>query len=110
MSNSNNQWRQLIIAGILICGISMCLPAFAAAGTDLSKPCETQLYKGLALLTTFLNGSIARSLAVLAVMGFGIGALSGRTDWIKALQVILAIGVIFTADALVSSFGPASTC
>ena len=96
----------LVILSVVCSARALCLPALA---DDLSKPCDTSLFKGLALLTSFLNGAIARTLAVLAVMGFGIGALSGRTDWIKALQVILAIGVIFTASTLVDSFIPSGT-
>lgn len=62
------------------------------------------LTNGLQKLIDFLNGGVARSIAILAVMAFGIGALSGRVDWIKALQVVMAIGIIFSASAIVSMF------
>lgn len=59
---------------------------------------------GLQSLIDLLNGGVARSIAIIAVIGFGIGALTGRIDWTRALQVILAIGIIFGAATLVDMF------
>jgi type IV secretion system protein VirB2 len=65
----------------------------------------TAIQTGLQNLINLLNGGVARSIAVIAVIGFGIGALTGRIDWTRALQVIIAIGIVFGAASLVAMFG-----
>lgn len=70
--------------------------AFAGAGNAIAT--------GLQSLIDFLNSGIVRSIAIIAVIGFGVGALTGRVDWTRALQVVLAIGIIFGASTLVDMF------
>lgn len=96
--NSKTVGRILLVAGIAAIASA---PAWASAptGTD-----GTALAQGLQKLVDLLTGTVARMLAILAVIGFGIGALTGRVDWIKALLVIMAIGVIFSAEWLVNLF------
>lgn len=86
--------------------LALALMASAFPHVAFASGFSTQLDVGLSGLISFLNGGVARSLAVLAVIGFGIGALTGRVDWIKALIVVVAIGIIFSASSLVDLFIP----
>ena len=86
------KWRD-VLAAVSLMGIAA--DAMAAGGA---------IATGLQNLINLLNGGVARSIAVIAVIGFGIGALTGRIDWTRALQVIIAIGIIFGATTLVDMF------
>lgn len=55
---------------------------------------------GTALLG-ILNNVFLRSVAILAIMGAGLMALSGRIEWSKFLIVLLAVVIIFGAAGIV---------
>lgn len=52
----------------------------------------------------FLQSTAMRTLAAIAVIGMGIGAMMGRLRWAWAGSVIGGIVMIFGADAFVSFF------
>ncbi len=79
------------------------MPSMAGGGGG-GGGAGTAIAAGLQSLIDMLNGGVARAIAIIAVMGFGIGALSGRVDWTRALQVIIAIGILFGAATLVDMF------
>lgn len=51
-----------------------------------------------------LTGNTARLLAILAVIGFGIGALFGRVSWRRAGEIVLGIAIVFGAASIVEMF------
>lgn len=86
---------------IVLCIFALVL--FTAADMALAADAfsETKLATALTNLTTALNGGVARSLAVLAVIGSGIAALTGRMEWSRAVVVILGVGLIFSASTMI---------
>jgi len=109
-------WLVLIfLVGVLVADPALAQQTTAGAGgvtcgANAANVGGTQdalgsgLIKGLNNLIGLLNGGVARLLAVLSVIGFGIGALVGRLDWMKALTLVLAIGITFSAAAIVGLF------
>lgn len=64
----------------------------------------TQLERVLTTLIELVNGPVAKSLAILAVIGFGVAALSGKVEWTRAMIVVLGVGIVFSASTLVTLF------
>lgn len=50
------------------------------------------------------TGNTSRLLAILAVAGFGIGALFGRVSWRRAGEIVLGIAIVFGAASIVDMF------
>lgn len=50
----------------------------------------------------FIYGNLGRSLATLAVIILGVGALLGKTSWGIAITVSVGISVIFNAELVAS--------
>ena len=50
------------------------------------------------------TGNTSRLLAILAVAGFGIGALFGRVSWRRAGEIVLGIAIVFGAVSIVDMF------
>lgn len=67
---------------------------------------DTALALALTRLTDALNGAIARSLAIVAVIGMGIAALTGRVEWSRAIVVVLGVGLIFSASTVIKALFP----
>lgn len=63
----------------------------------------TKISSALKGLVATLNGTVARSLAIIAVIGTGIAALTGRMEWSRAVVVVLGVGVIFSATTLIDT-------
>lgn len=81
--------------------------AFAQAADPFAG---TALATALTNLTGALNGAIARSLAIVAVIGMGIAALTGRVEWSRAIVVVLGVGLIFSAATMIDAlFGTSPT-
>lgn len=85
--------------------------AFAvAADTSVDAFAGSSLAKALNSLVKTLNGTIARSLAIIAIIGMGIAALTGRVEWSRAIVVVLGVGIIFSAATLVDNlFGTSAS-
>lgn len=75
----------------------------AVAQTATDALATSSLGTALQNLVATLNGTIARSLAIIAVIGTGIAALTGRMEWSKAVVVVLGVGVIFSASTLIDN-------
>ena len=56
----------------------------------------------------FLQSAAMRTLAAIAVIGLGVGAIMGRMRWAWAGSVIGGIVLIFGADSFVSFFSASS--
>jgi type IV secretion system protein VirB2 len=83
----------------LVVLVLMATEAFAQSSGSLS-PVQSTLQQ----LVTVLTGTIATSLAVLAVIGSGFLAWAGRLTWGIAGSIIFGIVLVFGATQIVSFF------
>ena len=58
----------------------------------------------LKTIVDYVTGSTARYIAILAVVGFGFAAFLGRIAWKRALEIVVAIAVVFGAAKIVDMF------
>ncbi len=105
------QTEEVEMRWVVLCGLALLLwmvgdPALAQTTDALNN---SDLGNALNNLVATLNGSIARSLAIIAVIGTGIAALTGRMEWSRAVVVVLGVGLIFSATALIEGLFPTST-
>ena len=90
------------IGPVLGCACVLALiaaPAFAQAGGGNFQPVDN----ALSFLVQAMQGTIARSAGILAVVVLGYLALSGRLSWFFAMSVILGIAQIFGAASIVDA-------
>jgi|GEM_PF-6802987 type IV secretion system protein VirB2 len=90
----------LTLALLLFSGLAL---AQTTPPTTTDPFASTALATALTKLVAALNGGIARSLAVIAVIGMGIMALTGRVEWSRAIVVVLGVGLIFSASAMITA-------
>ena len=64
-------------------------------------PAEAGVAEVLEKVIEYINGKVARSLAILAVMLLGIGWWFGSVDWKRAGGIIFGIGIVFGAAEIV---------
>lgn len=88
--NQNRNRRVLVTLATIA---ALVLIAEPAAATVLDN-------FGNALLG-ILDNTFLRAIAILAVMGTGLMALSGRIEWTKFLTVLLAVVIVFGAAGIV---------
>lgn len=53
------------------------------------------------MIVDFITGPFGRLLAIIAVIGLGFLAFAGRLSWFTAGAVVLGIGLVFGAPAIV---------
>lgn len=94
------RWLVLCVVGLLL------LTASDMALAQADPFANTMLANGLQSLVQALNGTVARSLAIVAVIGTGIAALTGRMEWSRAVVVVLGVGVIFSAGVMINVLFP----
>jgi type IV secretion system protein VirB2 len=99
-------WEGRAVRLIVLCTVALLLltaadMALAESAATADPFASTKLASALSNLTSALNGGVARSLAVLAVIGSGIAALTGRMEWSRAVVVILGVGLIFSASTII---------
>lgn len=94
----------------VLCVLALVLFMFCDVAFAADDPfAKTSLALGLGKLVDALNGAIARSLAVIAVIGMGIAALTGRVEWSRAIVVVLGVGLIFSAAVMINALFPVAT-
>jgi type IV secretion system protein VirB2 len=81
-------------AALTICGLWAIDPAFAAGGG---------VDQVLTSIIAMLNGTIARSVAVLAVMAIGFAWMFGQIDMRTAGFCVMGMGLVFGASTIVST-------
>ncbi|KAA3452349.1 VIRB2 type IV secretion [Mesorhizobium sp. SARCC-RB16n] len=91
----------------------MARPAFlllivAALAVTAAEPAVAQTSGAFAPLETavqmivdFITGPFGRLLAIIAVIGLGFLAFAGRLSWFTAGAVVIGIGLVFGAPAIV---------
>lgn len=89
--------RQLIAFGaVLFACLLLAEPAFAQS-TGAFAPLETAVQ----MIVDFITGPFGRLLAIIAVIALGFLAFAGRLSWFTAGAVVLGIGLVFGAPAIV---------
>ncbi len=107
-----SQRDEVALRWVVLCVVALML--FLASDAALAQTTDafatSALGTALQNLVFTLNGTVARSLAIVAVIGTGIAALTGRMEWSKSMVVVLGVGLIFSATALINGlFPPAGT-
>lgn len=82
-----------IIAAVQIVGADV---AFAQASGAFG-PLQTVVQ----MIVDFITGPFGRLLAIIAVIGLGFLAFAGRLSWFTAGAVVVGIGLVFGAPAIV---------
>lgn len=89
--------RQWIASfAILFAFLAAAEPAFAQS-TGAFAPLETAVQ----MIVDFITGPFGRLLAIIAVIALGFLAFAGRLSWFTAGAVVLGIGLVFGAPAIV---------
>lgn len=96
--------RQAIHCGIAV-GILM---AMQMAGADLAfaqsgggSSAFAPLQTAVQMIVDFITGPFGRLLAIIAVIGLGFLAFAGRLSWFTAGAVVIGMGLVFGAPAIV---------
>lgn len=87
-----------VLGSTLLLGLAMSEPALAQAGGTL-RPVES----ALDFVVRALQGTIARSAAIIAVCALGYLAIVGRITWFFCMSVVLGIAFIFGAATVVDA-------
>jgi type IV secretion system protein VirB2 len=99
------QRNEVAMRWVILCVLALLL--LIASDVALAQTTDafvgTKISTALKNLVATLNGTVARSLAIIAVIGTGIAALTGRMEWSKAVVVVLGVGVIFSATSLIDT-------
>lgn len=89
----------------IVCVVSPSLSFAQDAGGGAFAPIQTAIQ----LIIDFVTGPFGRALAILAVISLGLLAFAGRLSWFTVGYVVIGIGLVFGApaivDQLISSVG-----
>jgi len=84
-----------LVAAIQLVGADI---AFAqGAGGGAFAPLQTAVQ----MIVDFITGPFGRLMAIIAVIGLGFLAFAGRLSWFTAGAVVIGIGLVFGAPAIV---------
>jgi type IV secretion system protein VirB2 len=88
--------RPIAFSVILFTSLIVTEPALAQSSGAFA-PLETAVQ----MIVDFITGPFGRLLAIIAVIGLGFLAFAGRLSWFTAGAVVLGIGLVFGAPAIV---------
>jgi type IV secretion system protein VirB2 len=91
----NQKKENHLFLAILIVGLCA-IPQVALAAPAWESALQT--------IVGYVTGSTARYIAILAVVGFGFAAFLGRIAWRRALEIVVAIAIVFGAAKIVDMF------
>jgi type IV secretion system protein VirB2 len=86
----------VIAVATLLLSVLAANPAFAQTSGAFA-PLETAVQ----MIVDFITGPFGRLLAIIAVIGLGFLAFAGRLSWFTAGAVVIGIGLVFGAPAIV---------
>lgn len=89
--------RILLIAGMCAAIHLGAIDLAFAQSSGAFAPLETAVQ----MIVDFITGPFGRLLAIIAVIGLGFLAFAGRLSWFTAGAVVLGIGLVFGAPAIV---------
>lgn len=88
--------QPVAFGAILFTSLVLAEPAFAQSSGAFA-PLETAVQ----MIVDFITGPFGRLLAIIAVIALGFLAFAGRLSWFTAGAVVLGIGLVFGAPAIV---------
>jgi type IV secretion system protein VirB2 len=87
----------LLVSVIVLSQIPTADLALAQATNQAFAPLQTVVQA----VVDFITGPFGRLVAIIAVIGLGFLAFAGRLSWFTAGAVVLGIGLVFGAPAIV---------
>ncbi|SDA92418.1 TrbC/VirB2 family protein [Mesorhizobium qingshengii] len=87
------------IVPVLILALS--LSAIAGPALAQTSGAFAPLETAVQMIVDFITGPFGRLLAIIAVIGLGFLAFAGRLSWFTAGAVVIGIGLVFGAPAIV---------
>ena len=91
-----------------VCAVMMIVAAAQVLGADValaqsggSSGAFAPLQTAVQMIVDFITGPFGRLVAIVAVIGLGFLAFMGRLSWLTAGAVIIGIGLVFGAPAIV---------
>jgi type IV secretion system protein VirB2 len=99
LSDRQKRTRQITVI-LLMLTVSQILAsniAMAQATNQAFAPLQTVVQA----VVDFITGPFGRLVAIIAVIGLGFLAFAGRLSWFTAGAVVLGIGLVFGAPAIV---------
>jgi type IV secretion system protein VirB2 len=94
---SSTSRRPLLLLVVAALAITAAEPALAQQTSGAFAPLETAVQ----MIVDFITGPFGRLLAIIAVIGLGFLAFAGRLSWFTAGAVVIGIGLVFGAPAIV---------
>ncbi len=99
--DTNLLWNILLF--LCVCAIVIASSDEAlAGGTSVGDPKNDAIGSGLCNVVKALSGSIAKSVATVAIIGVAGGLLMGKLNWVSAMTVAVGVIIIFSAGKLVA--------
>lgn len=87
----------VVIGALLFVQLATADIALAQATNQAFAPLQTVVQA----VVDFITGPFGRLIAIIAVIGLGFLAFAGRLSWFTAGAVVLGIGLVFGAPAIV---------
>jgi type IV secretion system protein VirB2 len=88
---------RMIVLVTIVLAYSLLADSADAQSSGAFAPLETAVQ----MIVDFITGPFGRLLAIIAVIALGFLAFAGRLSWFTAGAVVLGIGLVFGAPAIV---------
>jgi type IV secretion system protein VirB2 len=100
-SFSPSQKRAIQVAGVMSLVLVSQLITADFAVAQATNQAFAPLQTVVQAVVDFITGPFGRLVAIIAVIGLGFLAFAGRLSWFTAGAVVLGIGLVFGAPAIV---------
>jgi type IV secretion system protein VirB2 len=90
-------WIATVLSALAVSQLIAADVAIAQATNQAFAPLQTVVQA----VVDFITGPFGRLVAIIAVIGLGFLAFAGRLSWFTAGAVVLGIGLVFGAPAIV---------
>lgn len=101
--------RRLLVHAIILLALCVASPTLSLAQETTTGGAFAPIQTAIQLIIDFVTGPFGRALAILAVISLGLLAFAGRLSWFTVGYVVIGIGLVFGApaivDQLISSVG-----
>ena len=91
------RWAAIIVGALALMQFAAAEFAMAQATNQAFAPLQTVVQA----VVDFITGPFGRLVAIIAVIGLGFLAFAGRLSWFTAGAVVIGIGLVFGAPAIV---------
>lgn len=86
-----------LVAATQVVGADIAFAQAGGGGGGAFAPLQTAVQ----MIVDFITGPFGRLMAIIAVIGLGFLAFAGRLSWFTAGAVVIGIGLVFGAPAIV---------